>query len=247
MNGFAEPVEWAPIVVSAVATPLLLPGALGATRAAFAIIDKVIAWGAIVLGAVGMVFHLESSFFAAETLHNLVYSAPFVAPLSYVGVGLLLLLVRSEEAASPELGRWVVFLALGGFVGNFALSVLDHAQNGFFHPSEWVPVGAAALAIGFLSMVLVRPSRPLLWTSAVTMLVEVVVGIAGFGLHVVANVKHDSAPFLDRFVFGAPAFAPLLFANVALLACIGLWAQSSVAVAPASSSPRARASTTIER
>jgi hypothetical protein len=34
------------------------------------------------------------------------------------------------------------------------------------------------------------------------------------------------APFGQRFVFGAPAFAPLLFADLAILAALGLWAQS---------------------
>jgi len=35
---------------------------------------------------------------------------------------------------------WAIFLALGGFVGNFTFSVTDHAQNGFYHSSEWIPV-----------------------------------------------------------------------------------------------------------
>jgi len=235
MNGFAERIEWAPVVFSAVATPLLVPGAVGSERPVFATVDKLVAWGAILVGVLGMIFHLESGFFEEQTLRNLVYSAPFVAPLSYVGVGLLLLLVRSEEAATPAFGPWVLLLALGGFIGNFGLSVLDHAQNGFFRPSEWVPVAAAALGIGFLSMAIVSPSPTLTRTSMVMMAIEVVVGVSGFVLHVQANFGHGTASFVDRFVFGAPAFAPLLFANVALLACIGLWATQA--------SPRAQPST----
>ena len=51
---------------------------------------------------------------------------------------------------------WVTFFALGGFAGNFVLSLCDHAQNGFFAASEWIPVVAGATAVGFLSIPLIR-------------------------------------------------------------------------------------------
>jgi hypothetical protein len=171
-----------------------------------------------------MVFHLESGFFAAQTLHNLVYSAPFVAPLSYVGVGLLILLLRSEEADRPTLGPWLLVLSLGGFVGNYGLSVLDHAQNGFFHATEWIPVASAALAIGILAVTLATRNARVRAACLAIMGVQVVVGVAGFVLHVTADLNRPAASALDRFVFGAPAFAPLLFADLAALAAIGLWA-----------------------
>lgn len=227
-NDFARRVEWAPIVFSAVVTPLLLPGAFGSERALFRHVDRLVAIGAIFVGVAGMVFHLESGFFEKQTLHDLVYSAPFVAPVSYVGVGLLLLLIHTEDAKTPRFGPWILLLALGGFAGNFVLSLLDHAQNGFFRPTEWVPVAAAAYAVAFLVLALVRaPSIPsgVLRACTIVMVVQIFVGLAGAALHVEANIHHDAmASLRDRFVFGAPAFAPLLFANLALLAIIGLWA-----------------------
>lgn len=228
-NEFARRTEWAPIVFSAIATPLLLPGAFGSPRPIFRHVDRIVAVASLLVGIVGMVLHLESGFFEQQTLHDLVYSAPFVAPLSYVGVGLLLLLVHSEEASGPAFGPWVLFLALGGFVGNFGLSLLDHAQNGFFRASEWVPVGAAAYGIAFLALAVGHAPtglrRELRWACVAVMIAEMVVGFVGAYLHVDANL-HDSAmtTLRDRFVFGAPAFAPLLFADLALLALIGLWA-----------------------
>lgn len=227
-NAFARRVEWAPIVFSAVATLLLAPGALGSRHRAVGLLELVVGWGSIMVGVIGMVLHLQSGFFAEQTLKNLVYSAPFVAPISYVGVGLLVLLLRSEEARGPAFGSWLLVLALGGFVGNFALSVLDHAQNGFFHATEWIPVAAAAYAIGFLLVALLKPgaiSQRLLFGM---LAVQVVVGLAGFLLHVVADLARPASSLLDRFVFGAPAFAPMLFADLALLAAIGLWARSAL-------------------
>lgn len=227
-NDFARRAEWAPVVFSAVATLLLVPSAAGATRPAYRWLDRLVAVGAILVGVVGMVLHLESGFFEKQTLHDLVYSAPFVAPLSYVGVGLLLLLVHGDEADSPSFGAWILVLALGGFVGNFLLSLLDHAQNGFFRPSEWIPVAAAAYAVAFLGLAVARAPAvepAFARTCMVVMGVQAIVGLAGAGLHVAANFEHDAMTSLrDRFVFGAPAFAPLLFANLALLAIIGLWA-----------------------
>jgi ABC-type spermidine/putrescine transport system permease subunit II len=102
------------------------------------VIDRIVAVGAIVAGVTGMVLHLKSAFFQEQTLGTLVYSAPFIAPLAYVGVGLLLLLVRLEAPESPAFGWWIVLLALGGFVGNLGMSLLDHAQNGLFRWTEWV-------------------------------------------------------------------------------------------------------------
>jgi hypothetical protein len=226
-NDFARRIEWVPVLFSGLATPLLLPGALGSTRVLFRHIDRVIAFGAIVVGVAGMVLHLESGFFEKQTLHDLVYSAPFVAPLSYVGVGLLLLLIHSEDASTPRFGRWILLLAFGGFVGNFALSLLDHAQNGFFHPTEWIAVAGAAYAIGFLLLALVRSRSPLapafVRVCSVVMSVEIIIGLVGAVLHVDANLHSAMTSVRDRFVYGAPAFAPLLFANLALLAMIGLW------------------------
>jgi hypothetical protein len=60
----------------------------------------------------------------------------------------------------------------------------------------------------------------------VVLALQVAVGILGFGLHVSADVGRRTLPFGERFVFGAPAFAPLLFADLALLAALGLWAMS---------------------
>jgi hypothetical protein len=232
-NDFAKRIEWAPVLYSALATPLLLPGAFGSTRPFLRHVERVVALTAIVVGVLGMVFHLESGFFEKQTLRDLVYSAPFVAPLSYVGVGLLLFLVHTEDATTPRFGGWVLLLALGGFIGNLGLSLLDHAQNAFFHSTEWISVAAAAYAIGFLVCALAQApkiSPQLARACRIVMVAEMLVGVAGAALHVKANVGHSAMTTMrDRFVFGAPAFAPLLFANLALLALIGLWASSAAA------------------
>jgi len=221
VNDFRHPGEWIPVCFSVIAPVLLLPGLV--RRTPLRMPGFLVGGASVLVGVAGMLFHLSSSFFENQTLHHLVYSAPFVAPLSYAGVGLLLLLNRMVSHDSEEWGLWVIVLGLGGFVGNLALSLLDHAQNGFFEWSEWIPVFAAAYAIGFLVVAMLsrRPevARFCLWVMGV----QVSVALLGFVLHLKADLAGTAEPIRDRFIFGAPIFAPLLFADVAVLCAIGLW------------------------
>ncbi len=114
-----------------------------------------VGWAAVLVGLTGVILHLQSHFFYERTLRSLTYSAPFAAPLAYTGLGFLLIMNRMVDPETLEWAQWVLLLALGGFVGNFVFSLADHAENGFFHPLEWVPVVASAFAVGFLAVPLV--------------------------------------------------------------------------------------------
>jgi hypothetical protein len=153
-----------------------------------------------------------------------VYAAPFAAPLAYTGIGFLLIMNRMVEVQNIEWPLWVIFLALGGFVGNFIFSVTDHAQNGFYHRTEWIPVCSSALAVGFMLVpLIVRVSRSFLRLCALMMLAQAAVGLLGFALHVRADLYGPGPTLFDRAVYGAPIFAPMLFPDLVILAAIGLW------------------------
>ena len=224
MNAFRNPVEWLPIFFSLV-SPLALAWVFRSRPRSKP--DLIAGWlvggGAVLLGAAGMIFHLQDTFFIERTVKSLVYSAPFVAPLAYVGVGCLVLLNRVEDDDSEAWAQWVLFLALGGFVGNFVLSLCDHAQNGFFLMSEWIPVGAAAVAMSFFSLALVQRDPFFLRACLIVAGLEIAVGVLGALLHLHANIFMHGQSWWERLVFGAPPFAPLLFANLALLAALGIW------------------------
>lgn len=86
--------------------------------------------------------------------------------------------------------------------------------------------------LGLATMRASTLEAPLLRGCVVVMILQMAVGLIGAAFHVDANLGHSAmSSFRDRFVFGAPAFAPLLFANLALLALIGLWATVSSASA----------------
>jgi hypothetical protein len=184
----------------------------------------VVGWASAAVGVAGLILHLRSRFFAENTLESLVYTAPFAAPLAYTGIGLLLIMNRMVDAESAEWPYWVLLLALGGFVGNFIFSLADHAQNGFFHVTEWIPVASSAFAIGFLlAPFLIRVDRSYLPLCVAVMLVQAAVGLLGFYYHTAANLHGPSPSLFENFVYGAPAMAPLLFPNLVLLTFIGLW------------------------
>jgi len=228
-NSLRHSEEWIPLIFSPVAVALLVLAIGGLKLRSWAttwrVLGFVVGFASAAVGIAGLIYHLHSHFFQESTLKNLVYAAPFVAPLAYTGVGLLLIMNRMVDADSLEWAQWVIVLAWGGFVGNFVLSVSDHAQNAFFHETEWIPVASSAFAVGFLLIPLLGPvRRSFLFACWGVVALQVVVGLLGFYYHNAANLEGPSPDLFDNLVFGAPPFAPLLLPNLALLAAIGLWA-----------------------
>ena len=229
INHFRHETEYIPLWFSLAATPLLLLGLiLGECFSRTAVwrdVGYLVGWCSIAIGLGGVVLHLDSRFFNERTIKSLVYAAPFAAPLAYTGLGLLLVMNRMVDRRSEEWARWVLLLGLGGVVGNFIFSLTDHAQNGFYHWTEWIPVVSSAFAVGFLLTIFATPvTRRYLAVCAIVLALQAVVGLLGFALHTRANLRGPSSEAFDNFVFGAPALAPMLFPNLALLCGIGLWA-----------------------
>ncbi|MFT5198952.1 MAG: hypothetical protein ACI87O_001612 [Planctomycetota bacterium] len=231
MNQFAFKAEWIPFVFSLIAPVLLLPGLV--TGSPNQGIAKPLGWLtgilSVLVGVAGLIWHLHGTFFVQQTLHNLVYTAPFAAPLSYTGIGFLVLLNRTESPSSFGYGQWVKVLAAGGFAGNFALTLADHAQNGFFHASEWLAVLAAAFGFAFLVMAVITPKdRGFLKACAWMMGAQVLIGLIGAAFHIGAILDGPSDSLLSNAIHTAPLFAPLLFVDLALLGCLGLWCSWSL-------------------
>ncbi len=226
VNQFRNKAEYIPLIFSAIA-PIILIFALAVRYrwpAVWKDLGYLVGWAAVLVGLTGVVFHLESHFFYERTLRSLTYSAPFAAPLAYTGLGFLILMNRMVNPETLEWAQWVLFLALGGFVGNFVFSLADHAGNGFFNPFEWVPVIASAIAIGFLIVpMLMRVSRQYIDLCAAILLLEAGVGLWGFILHASGNLRGPSIHAFDNFIYGAPPMAPLLFPNLMVLGIIALW------------------------
>ena len=184
-----------------------------------------VGWGSIILGVTGLILHLRSDFFADPTLKNLVYTAPFVAPLAYTGVGLVLILNRTVESQVPGL------VALGGLAGDGRICWQLRTLSG--RPcserllrTNRVDRSDRRSARGGL------PDRRGHFTSGTTparsdLDVDGCPGGRGPARALTCissgNLDSPTVSLWERFVFGAPVFAPLLFADLAVLAVLGLW------------------------
>lgn len=219
--------ELVPLVVSAACGLVVLAVALaGVGRVGRALLD-VVAIACVATGAVGLWLHLGAETLRQPSLHALVYSAPILAPAAYAGLGLLLYSAAHMPDARRR-GRAALLLAGLGLFGNFALCLLDHAQNGFWAPVEWVSVVAGALGgvtvtVAALLGELRDGERRFVWWVLGAMLLT---AGAGTLLHLVADLRAEG-PLVDRLRYGAPVFAPALFADLALLAALGLVARDS--------------------
>jgi len=228
VNEFQKRAEYIPLGFSLAAPPVLgiLIGICWTWKVRRPWHDAGYLFGAlsILVGLGGVLYHLESRFFLDRTLKSLTYAAPFAAPLAYTGLGFLLLVNRMVIPRSAEWARWVLFMALGGFFGNFVLSLTDHAENGFFQSTEWIPVISSAFATGFLIAAIALPiTRRFLDICVVVMIIQALVGVIGFWFHVQANLIEPGSSVWDKLVNGAPPLAPLLFPNLVGLALIGIW------------------------
>jgi hypothetical protein len=228
VNQFRKPAEYIPLYFSAGAPLLLAAGLLVKVRwhfqAAWRDLGLLVGWLAVLVGLAGVLYHLQSSFFAEHTLRSLTYAAPFVAPLAYAGLGFLLILNRMVAARTAEWARWVILLATGGFFGNFILCLTDHATNGFFLKTEWIPVVSSALATGFLIVPVLMPvTRRYLDLCLAVLGLQALVGVVGFWFHLRMNFYTPGVSLFEKSVYGAPPMAPLLFPNLVALALIGLW------------------------
>jgi hypothetical protein len=226
VNQFRDRAEYIPLIFSATAPVVLVIGLFlrGRSLRAWKWCGYVVGALAVLVGLTGVVLHLESHFFYERTIRSLTYSAPFAAPLAYTGLGFLLIMNRMVDAESREWAQWVMLFTLGGFVGNFIFSLADHAANGFFFKMEWVPVFASAIAVGFLTVPLVKQvERRFIDLVGLVLLLEAVIGVWGFVLHATGNLGGPSVHAFDNFVYGAPPMAPLLFPNLMVLGMIAVW------------------------
>ncbi|MBT3585951.1 MAG: hypothetical protein HN509_13680 [Halobacteriovoraceae bacterium] len=224
INGFSHWCEWIPLYFSIFAAVVLFTDHYILKRDK-SWVNPFISICSIFIGALGLGLHLESQFFQDFNLKALVYTAPLVAPLSYTALGLLLLVNRYVRSKDGLWGNWIIFFAYVGQLGNYLLALCDHAQNGFYFWTEWIPVVTSSLLLAimpyFIHAKVSRRWKKFVFTSV---FIQAFVGVLGFLFHLYAIfVKSNSEiPLVERVLFGAPIMAPLLITNLCVLMLIGM-------------------------
>lgn len=248
ISGTITRFEWIPIVFGPVAALMLLMAGVLATRRreTASVLATVVFAASILVGLVGAYLHwiraiLPSALPGAQvSIPLLVWAPPILGPLTFSLVGILgisaawiesppdsgnLTLVGRRRMSLPySKTRAYLFLVGLGCLATVISSVLDHARTGFANPWLWVPtlVGVFGVAVAVGLGMMERPPRAEIATYVAAMLALVALGLLGAWLHVQSNLTAQGTFVGERFLRGAPALAPLLFANMGVIGLIAL-------------------------
>ncbi|MFZ0531760.1 MAG: hypothetical protein WAM09_01170 [Anaerolineales bacterium] len=245
-SGTIMPKEWIPIIFGPVAGILLVLAGLLAIRkrSLAAPIASLIYFASIVVGLLGMFFHLMRAVLPLAPLGErvsvtlVVWAPPILGPLTFALVGLMgisalwmeqppdsgrLTLLGGRKLSLPYSKTSAFFFMVGlGTLATVISSVLDHARTNFENPWLWLPtgIGVFGTVVALLLGTINTPRRSDLLTYVVAMLLLLLVGILGVGLHILRNLALENAIVVERFLRGAPFLAPMLFSDMGTLGLI---------------------------
>jgi pimeloyl-ACP methyl ester carboxylesterase len=181
------------------------------------------AGASLVVGFLGLLWHLSGQFFAGPAFASLIYSAPLFGPavISVLGVTLYLYV----RAGSADIFKPLMAVAAVSCLGLAIMAYQDHAQNEFWIWTEWVPVLTgvfSAVVLGFYAYKRPLPGAEQSLVLSVAVL-ALLVGVVGTVYHVSAFFSFPT-PLKERFALLAPPFAPFLFCDAAVfIGLTGLW------------------------
>jgi len=240
--------EWIPIVFGPVAGVLLTAaGIVALRRRNLATVFANLVFGlSIVVGLLGAFWHIKRAILPDAppgeqvSVDLLVWGPPVLAPLTFALVGLIgisaawvedppdsgvLTLLKGRQIALPfSKTRAYCFMVGMGILATLISSVLDHARTGFQNLWLWIPTGAGVLGtlVALVFGTLRKPGKWDLVTYVATMVLLILVGVIGAGLHVLYDLTPGHVILAERFIRGAPFLAPLLFSNMGALGLITL-------------------------
>lgn len=243
ISGTIVPREWIPIIFGPVAGVLLLvAGVIALRRRDIAVIlANVVLVASIVVGLLGAYFHLVRGIMPSAPLGQrinidlLIWAPPVIGPLMFALIGWMGISASwiEEPAGSGNLkllgGRtlsmpfsktraYFIMISLGT-LATLISSVLDHARTDFTNPWLWLPtaVGVFAALVAFLLAAYRDIHRRDLIAYVAAMVLLVVVGLTGLGLHISENLTAEGLVIQERFIRGAPFLAPTLYSNMGVL------------------------------
>lgn len=248
ISGTIIPYEWIPILFGPIAGIfLLLAGLLAVRNRPLAIIIATTVFlTSILVGLLGAYFHTVRAILpyaqpgSQISVPLLVWAPPILGPLTFSLVGLLglsaawvenppdsgtLILLGGRKISLPySKTRAYYFITGMAALATVISSVLDHARTDFSNPWLWVPtaVGVFATVVAVVLGALDKPSRADLITYLTAMLLMILVGVVGLGLHISQNLTTQGVIVGERFIRGAPFLAPLLFTNIGSIGLIAL-------------------------
>jgi hypothetical protein len=240
--------EWIPIIFGPVSgTLLLLAGFLALRRRTLAtILATGVFLASIIVGLLGAYFHILFAILPSAmpgeqvSVPLLIWAPPILGPLTFAMVGLLgissawmedpldsgilLLPVKRRLHLPYSKTRAYFFIVSMGALATVISSVLDHSRTNFSNPWLWLPtsIGVFGTVVAVVVGATDKPSRNDLFTYFGAMILMILVGMLGSGLHVLQNLTSQGQIVDERFLRGAPVLAPLLFSDIGTIGLLAL-------------------------
>lgn len=248
ISGTIVPHEWIPILFGPIAGIILLFAGLIAlrNRPLATVLATFVFIASIVVGFLGAFFHLMRAMLPYAvpgeqlSVPLLVWAPPILGPFTFALVGLLglsaawvedptdsgiLTLLGGRRLQMPYSKTRAYFFITGmAALATVISSVLDHARTDFSNPWLWAPTAVGvfatvvAVGLGFTA----KPQRADLFIFTFAMLLMILTGVVGTGLHILQDLTSQRQVVLERFIRGAPLLAPLLFADIGTIGLIAL-------------------------
>jgi hypothetical protein len=248
ISGTIVPYEWIPIIFGPAAGILLLAAGLLAMRKRdlATVIATLVFVASIAVGLLGAYFHLVRAILPYATpgeqisVPLLVWAPPILGPFTFALVGLLgisaawiedptdsgtLVLLGGRRLSLPYSKTRAFFFISGmGALATVISSVLDHARTDFSNPWLWVPtaIGVFATVVAVALGATDEPIRADFFIYTFAMLLMILAGVIGTGLHISQNLTTQGTIVGERFLRGAPFLAPLLFADIGMIGLVAL-------------------------
>jgi hypothetical protein len=242
ISGHVSPGESVPVVFGPIAGLILIVALILRVRSGrptllSSMIVILTGLASVAVGIIGTAFHWARALPPVDfPIYGLqwdwiIYAPPIAGPMAFAGVGLLAIIALLEDT-KPESGKltlpgvitfntpmgqtrqffWLV--AFGLYAATLS-ATLDHARTGFEDIFVWIPtlLGLFAAVTTTLMALYEQHTKSDYFIFFWVMVLMVVVGVLGFGLHVNADLPEgEPGIVLERFIRLAPPMAPMLFA-----------------------------------
>lgn len=248
ISGTVVPFEWIPIIFGPIAGILLILAGLLAqrNRPLATVIATLVFLSSIIVGLLGAYFHTVRAIrpYAPQggivSVPLLVWAPPVLGPLTFALIGLLgisaawkedppdsgiLTLLRGRRIHLPYSKTRAYFFITGmAALATVISSVLDHARTDFSNPWLWfsTAIGVFATVVAVYMGASERPNRADYFTYLGAMLLLLLAGVLGLGLHIGRDLTTEGVFVLERFLRVAPPLAPLLFADIGTIGLLAL-------------------------